>query len=122
MIRLATAIAKTLEAAGTESGLARCADLARPGGRVVLLGVYHGLVPIPGVMTLVKELSWIGAMAYERHDGVREVDEVAALLAASRDIAATLITHRFPLEQAADAFRVAADRKSGVIKVAIHPS
>jgi 2-desacetyl-2-hydroxyethyl bacteriochlorophyllide A dehydrogenase len=111
-----------IEAAGTESGLARCADLARPGGRVVLLGVYHGLVPIPGVMTLVKELSWIGAMAYERHDGVREVDEVAALLAASREIAPTLITHRFPLEQAADAFSVAADRKSGVIKVAIHPS
>jgi threonine dehydrogenase-like Zn-dependent dehydrogenase len=110
-----------IEAAGTESGLARCAELARPGGRVVLLGVYHGLVPIPGVMTLVKELSWIGAMAYERHDGVREVDEVAAALAASPDIAPTLITHRFSLEQVPEAFRAAADRKSGVIKVAIHP-
>jgi threonine dehydrogenase-like Zn-dependent dehydrogenase len=89
---------------------------------VVLLGVYHGLVPVPGVVTLVKELSWIGAMAYERHDGVREVDEVAAVLAASPDIAPTLITHRFSLEQAPEAFRAAADRKSGVIKVAIHPS
>jgi threonine dehydrogenase-like Zn-dependent dehydrogenase len=50
------------------------------------------------------------------------VDQVAAMLAASPDIAATLITHRFSLEDAVDAFRVAADRQSGVIKVAIHPS
>jgi threonine dehydrogenase-like Zn-dependent dehydrogenase len=111
-----------VDAAGTESGLARCSDLARPGGRVVLLGVYHHLVPVPGVMTLVKELTWIGAMAYGRHDGVREVDEVAAVLATSPDIAPTLITHRLSLDDAIEAFRVAADRKSGVIKVAIHPS
>jgi len=111
-----------IEAAGTESGLARCGELARPGGRVVLLGVYHGLAPVPGVVTLVKELSWVGAMAYGRADGEREVDRVAAMLAASPDIAATLITHRFSLEDAAEAFRVAADRRSGVIKVAIHPA
>jgi threonine dehydrogenase-like Zn-dependent dehydrogenase len=37
-----------IDAAGSEAGLARCADLARPGGRVVLLGVYPQTVPIPG--------------------------------------------------------------------------
>ena len=110
-----------IEAAGSESGLARCAELVRPGGRVVLLGVYHGLVPVPGVLTLVKEISWVGAMAYERHDGVREVDEVAAMLAADPDVAATVITHRFPLDDAAEAFRVAGDRAAGAIKVALHP-
>lgn len=110
-----------IEAAGSESGLQRCSELARPGGRVVLLGVYHGLAPVPGTMTLVKELSWIGAMAYERHDGVREVDEVAAMLAADPEIARTLITHRFPLEDAAEAFRVAADRAAGSIKVVLQP-
>ena len=110
-----------IEAAGSDSGLVRCTELARPGGRVVLLGVYHGLVPVPGVPTLVKELSWVGAMAYERHDGVREVDEVAALLAGDPDIAATVITHRFPLDDVAEAFRVAADRAAGAIKVVLHP-
>jgi threonine dehydrogenase-like Zn-dependent dehydrogenase len=110
-----------IEAAGTDSGLARCSELVRPGGRVILLGVYHGLVPVPGVPTLVKEIVWVGAMAYGRHDGIREVDEVAAMLAADEDIARTLITHRFPLDEAAEAFRVAADRASGAIKVALHP-
>jgi threonine dehydrogenase-like Zn-dependent dehydrogenase len=110
-----------IEAAGTESGLVRCAELARPGGRVVLLGVYHALVPVPGIPTIVKELSWSAAMAYERHDGVREFDETAAMLAADPDIAATLITHRFPLDDAAAAFRTAEDRASGAIKVALAP-
>ena len=86
-----------------------------------LLGVYHGLLPAPGGMTLIKELSWIGAMAYGRHDGVREVDEAAAMLAEDPEIAATLITHRFPLDDVAEAFRVASDRSSGAIKVVLEP-
>ncbi len=110
-----------IDAAGSESGLARCAELARPGGRVVLLGVYHSNVPAPGAITLVKELQWLGAMAYERHDGVREVDEAAAMLAARPEIVDTLVTHRFPLDDAAEAFRVAGDRASGAIKVVLAP-
>ncbi len=110
-----------IEAAGSESGLGRCADLARPGGRVVLLGVYFSHVPVPGVPTLLKELSWKGAMAYGVHDRVRDFSEAAALLAATPDIAETLITHRFPLEDATEAFRVANDRVGGAIKVVLHP-
>ena len=110
-----------IDAAGSESGLARCAELCAPGGRVVLLGVYHGLVPAPGGITLIKELSWIGAMAYGRHDGIREVDEAAALLAARPDVVRAVITHRFPLDDVAEALRVASDRASGAIKVVLEP-
>jgi threonine dehydrogenase-like Zn-dependent dehydrogenase len=110
-----------IDAAGSESGLARCADLARPEGRIVLLGVYHGLVPFPGVAGLVKELTIVNAMAYGRHDGTRETDEVAAMLAAEPDIARTVITHRFPLDDVVEAFRVAGDRAAGAIKVVLHP-
>jgi threonine dehydrogenase-like Zn-dependent dehydrogenase len=111
-----------IEAAGSESGLARAFELVRPGGRVVLLGVYHGLVPIPGIPMLVKEVTMIPSMAYGVDvDGAREYANAAAVLAANPEIARSLITHRFPLDDAAEAFRVAADRASGSIKVVIHP-
>jgi len=36
-------------------------------------------------------------------------------------VAEVLITHRFGLDEAVEAFRVAADRKSGSIKVLLMP-
>jgi 2-desacetyl-2-hydroxyethyl bacteriochlorophyllide A dehydrogenase len=111
-----------IEAAGSDSGIARCAELASPGGRVILLGVYPQAVPVPGTLSLIRELSWTFAMAYGRDsDGVREVDRVAAMLAADPEIAETLITHRFPLDDAAEAIRVAGDRAAGAIKVVLQP-
>ena len=110
-----------IDAAGTESGLARCAELARPGGRVVLLGVYPETVPIPSVVSLVKELTFVHAIAYGRHVGLRETEEAATMLAGNPDIAKSVITHRFPLRDAPEAFRVASDRASGAIKFVLHP-
>ncbi|WP_020123975.1 zinc-binding dehydrogenase [Streptomyces canus] len=110
-----------IDAAGSEAGLARCAELTRPGGRVVLLGVYQGSVPIPADVSLIKELTYVYSTAYGRHHGIRDMEEAAALLAGDPVIAQTVITHRFPLDEAAEAFRVAGDRASGAIKVVLHP-
>jgi threonine dehydrogenase-like Zn-dependent dehydrogenase len=110
-----------IDAAGTGSALARCAELVRPGGRVVLLGVSTGTIPVPATPTLVKEITWIGSIGRCRHDGIRESDEAAALLASHPEIAATLITHRFPLDDAAEAFRVAGEKSSGALKVVLVP-
>ncbi|MEU6264881.1 zinc-dependent alcohol dehydrogenase [Saccharopolyspora shandongensis] len=111
-----------IDAAGSDSSLARSAEAARRGGRIVALGVYLDKMPIPGsAISQVKELTYINSIAYGRHDGVREVEEVASMLARRPDIAQTLITHRFPIEDAREAFRVAADRGAGAIKVVIEP-
>ena len=53
--------------------------------------------------------------------GAREMDDAAAMLAADPEIVRTIITHRFPLEDATEAFRVAADRAAGAIKVVLEP-
>jgi threonine dehydrogenase-like Zn-dependent dehydrogenase len=37
------------------------------------------------------------------------------------DLPDVVITHRFPLDNAAEAFRVAGDRTTGAIKVVLHP-
>jgi threonine dehydrogenase-like Zn-dependent dehydrogenase len=111
-----------LDAAGTESSLIRSATALRPGGRIVSLGVYTETMPVPGVMSLTKELSYINSMAYGRHGEAREVEEVASMLADKPQIAQTAITHRYPIDDAREAFRVAADRSAGAIKVVIEPA
>jgi threonine dehydrogenase-like Zn-dependent dehydrogenase len=45
--------------------------------------------------------------------------DAAAMLAEDPTIAKALITHRFPLEDAVEAFRVAGDRASGAIRVVL---
>jgi threonine dehydrogenase-like Zn-dependent dehydrogenase len=110
-----------IEATGSTSGVARCTELAAPGGRIILLGVFHDTVPVPGIPLLTKELSFTGAMAYDRAGGVRETELVAEMLGAVPEIARTVITHRFALADAAEAFRVAGDRAAGAIKVVLHP-
>jgi threonine dehydrogenase-like Zn-dependent dehydrogenase len=50
------------------------------------------------------------------------MDEAAAMLAGNPDIAQTLITHRYPLADAEEAFRSAADKASGAIRVVLEPS
>ena len=110
-----------VDAAGSSSGLASAVELARPGGALLLLAVYFGEVPLLGVPLLSKELTVRNAMAYSHHGEGSDFGTAVALLAAHPDIADTLITERFPLDDAAAAFRAAADRASGSIKIVLEP-
>jgi len=110
------------DAVGTADSLAQGIRLVRPGGRIVLVGFYwDGSVPLPAMEVCTKEITLISSMMYG-HDGVtRDFDVAARVLAARSEIASTLITHRFPLDAAAEAFAVARDRASGSIKVVLEP-
>jgi threonine dehydrogenase-like Zn-dependent dehydrogenase len=110
-----------VDAAGSGSALASAVELARPGGAVLLLAVYFGEVPLLGVPLLSKELTVLNAMAYSHHGGGSDFGTAIELLAAHPEIADTLITRRFPLDDAPEAFRAAADRASGSIKIVLEP-
>jgi len=110
-----------VEAAGTDSSLASCVQRAAPGGRIAVVGVNHGDLTVAGLPFLMKELSIVASYCYGSGAGGREFTAAAAALAADPEIAATVVTHRFPLADAAEAFRVAADRASAAIKVVLHP-
>jgi threonine dehydrogenase-like Zn-dependent dehydrogenase len=43
------------------------------------------------------------------------------MLAQRPELAESLITHRFPIEDAVEAFRVAADKSTGALRVVIEP-
>ena len=62
-----------------------------------------------------------GSNCYDCGRDGHEFAQTAAVLAANPDIADTVVTHHFPLADAAEAFRVAADRAAGAIKVVLQP-
>jgi 2-desacetyl-2-hydroxyethyl bacteriochlorophyllide A dehydrogenase len=109
-----------LETGGTESSLHRSVELARPGGTVVFIGVYDEIT-WPHFEAFKKEVRIAPALGYCRHGEQREFQEVAQMLAVRPDLRDMLITHRFPLEDAEEAYRVAADKSKGVFRVVVHP-
>jgi threonine dehydrogenase-like Zn-dependent dehydrogenase len=110
-----------VECAGTDDALATAAQLCRPGGVVLFLSTHWTPVTLPGIPALMKELGFRWGFTYGAYDGGRDLDDAASILAADPTIADELITHRFALDDAAEAFRVAADRASGSIKVVLEP-
>jgi threonine dehydrogenase-like Zn-dependent dehydrogenase len=111
-----------VEAAGTASAIADAVERCRPGGRIVLLGSYwDGDVPIPGQTIAMKEITLVPASMYGRVGPSRDFDVAATIFAARPEVADAIITHRFPLDAAAEAFEVAADRAAGAIKVVLEP-
>ena len=111
----------TLDAAGSESALVRAAELAVPNGSLGHLGTMSA-DPTWQQYAFIKELTVVPALGYCRYAGGRDFVDAAALLASDPDLVDALITHRFPLEDAAEAFRVAADKTTGALRVVIEPS
>jgi len=110
-----------VDGAGTASALAQAVKVARPGADVVVAGTYWGEVALPGLAFQLKGLRLLPAIYYGHHAGEREIDAAARLFADLPDLADALITHRFPLDAAAEAFRTAADKSTGAVKVVLEP-
>jgi 2-desacetyl-2-hydroxyethyl bacteriochlorophyllide A dehydrogenase len=109
-----------IETAGSESGIYRAVELARPGATVVHLGVY-GDIRWPMQEAFMKEVALRPSLGYCGHHGRREFAESADMLATRPELAKMLITHRFSIEEAPEAFRVAEDRSQGVFRVVVEP-
>jgi len=110
------------EAAGTSDALARAVELCRPGGTVVLLGSYWGDPPaMPAMGMCLGEVTVVPSYMYGRSGPFRDFDAATSILAARREVGEAVITHRFPLDAAAEAFATARDRAAGAIKVVLEP-
>ncbi len=109
-----------LDAAGTQGSFDRAVSLARPGGTIGVLATFWDPVVI-GPALLMREITLVPAFTYGHHHGISEFEDAVRLLDATPDIPAALITHHFSLDDAAQAFLVAADRSTDAIKVVLHP-
>jgi threonine dehydrogenase-like Zn-dependent dehydrogenase len=110
-----------IDCAGTDESLRQCVALCKPGATVLLLATYWQGLKLPATEFMMKELRMVSSMAQARSGLVRDVEVAASAMAMNPLIAKSLITHRLPIEAAAEAFAIAGDRASGAIKVSINP-
>lgn len=109
-----------VDAAGTSSATDACFRLVRPGGTIAVVASHWEPVTFP-VFWTSKEPTLVAATTHGDHDGGHDMTLAARLLADRPEVAGALITHRLPLDRAADAFRLAGDRAAGAIKVVLEP-
>ncbi len=110
-----------IETGGSESALHRAVELTRPGGMVVYTGTYGPETAWPHHETFLREIAMRPSLGYCNHGGRREFAEAADMLAARPELTRMLITHRFPIDEAPEAFRVAQDKSKGVFRVVVEP-
>ena len=110
-----------VDAAGTASAVAETAARCRPGATMLLLAAYWEGLELPFADVFMKELAVVPSSMYGRSGAVRDMEAAAAVLAAVPDLPEAVITHRFPLDAAEEAFATAADRAAGAIKVVLEP-
>lgn len=104
---------------GNAPTLAQALGLVRPGGRVCVLGLFIQPVQMNALAFMLKEAKMAGGITYCR-PGLRSDFEIALrILEANAERARAIISHRFPLTEAPQAFVTAADKSTGAIKVQV---
>ncbi len=97
-----------VDATGTPEGLSRAIKMVKPRGTVILKSTVHGEVPIDTAPVIVNEITLIGSRCGRFEPAI----ELLRLGTINVD---RLITDRFPLASAPEAFARAAEK--GVLKV-----
>jgi 2-desacetyl-2-hydroxyethyl bacteriochlorophyllide A dehydrogenase len=103
----------------TQSSIEQAIALALKGGTVVVEGVPRGPASLPLHLVQDRELRLQGTAMYVREDVERAIE----LIADGRVPAARLITRSYPLAQAEEAFRAAAEGVDGApaVKIQLEP-
>jgi L-iditol 2-dehydrogenase len=103
------------EAAGPPEALQQCLDAARPKGEAVVIGIpsedaYH----MRASELRRRELT----LRFVRRQN-ENYDEAIRLVEEGRVVLGPMLTHRFPLERAQEAFDLAERKEDGAIRVAV---
>ena len=94
--------------------------MARPGGRIVVIGSFAKSMELSFRHLLRNEIDLTYSWSYATWDGVPEFLIALDLLAREKLDAVSLITHRFPIDDISEAFQAALNKeKSGALKVLI---
>jgi L-iditol 2-dehydrogenase len=116
VVRLAGGIepAVAMECTGAEASIAGAIQASKFGGKVFVIGVGKEHIKIPFMRLSTREVDLQFQYRY-----CNTWPRAIRLLNGGVIDLRKLVTHRFPLEEAVEAFKVAADAKQGGIKVMI---
>lgn len=106
-----------IEASGALGTPQQCVEATKRAGKILFLAYYPDQVTFDLSAVVRKDI----AMYTSRGEGGNNVKRAVALAGAGRLRGAELVTHRFPLEEITEAFRVVQDRDGDPLKVVVVP-
>ena len=105
-----------IETSGYPASSALVLDLVRKEGKVAHIGWANDLPPLPVIPIMAKTLTIFGVGG---NGGRGQYERSLELVRSGRIDLTPMVTHRYPLEQVAEAFGTAASKDGGAIKVVI---
>ncbi|MQL52283.1 alcohol dehydrogenase catalytic domain-containing protein [Desulfofundulus thermobenzoicus] len=106
-----------VEAAGVKDTLWAAVKWLKPGGRLILAGLYEQKVELDFNEVIAKELSVAGSNAYD----IADLRTAIELLSSNRVNVTGIISHVFPLREAEQAFSLLTSRDKRALKVLLAP-
>jgi L-gulonate 5-dehydrogenase len=103
-----------IEATGSPASLEAAVDVVAAAGRVVQVGISGQAATLPMRAIAVKEVDLLGS-----RNSLNLIGEALEVLTRHPDVAASLVTHRYPLERVGEAFEAMCDPAQAVGKVLI---
>ena len=91
------------------------------GGRVSVLGAFTQPVQIHPILFFIKEPTVVGSNCYGRPGRRSDYELAIEIMRRNAESMRRCITHRYSLEDIAQAYATADDKSSGAIKVQIAP-
>lgn len=106
-----------IDCAGAPETFDQAIKMARPAGKLLLVGLYHGPVTADVTRAIMNNLT----IATTRGEGGTSVGRALAMLAAARIRAKPLVTHTFPLAEVRRAFEVFEKEIGDPVKIVVQP-
>ena len=106
---------------GSADTIQQAMTACRPGGRIIVVGLFAIKPEFDASALVHKELRIMGSKVFGQSEHGPEFRASTKLLPKYKDELHVLQTHRFPLSKIEDAFACAADKTTKAIKVVIEP-
>jgi L-iditol 2-dehydrogenase len=99
-------------AVGAPQAVKQATEIVRKRGHITVVGIFGEEVPVDLTWLVRRELSIVGAYDAKPDNFTKSIELITSGQVNVRDV----LTHRFSLDQAEEAFRVALDRSGGKVE------